>query len=119
MQAASSNQLARMSSTFRHMRGRQVAHMLNGVTAEGIRIDHCDMTMINAYARGEVSGRDLLAHVCQFTTLTSYQEWLKTGFDRHGSSRKTSVSVEQNVAEVAAYIRRKYLKNDPTAKSGS
>lgn len=93
--------------------------MLNAVIAEGIRIDHRDMTMISAYARGEVSGQDLLAHVCQFTTLTSYQEWLKLSFDRHGGSLKASVSVEQIVAELEAFIRRKHLKNYQIAKNRS
>lgn len=93
--------------------------MLNTVVAEGIRIEHYDMTMINAYARGEVSGRDLLAHVCQFTTLTLYQEWLTMSFDKHGSGLNTSVSVEQIVAEVEAYIRRKPLKNHQIAMNRS
>jgi len=85
--------------------------MLNTFIAEGIRIDRHDLTMIDAYVRGEVSGRDLLAHVCQFTTLTSYQEWLTMRVDRHASGLNTSVSVEQIVAEVEAGIRRKHLKN--------
>lgn len=101
------------------MRGRRVAHMLNAVIAEGIGIEHYDMTMINAYARGEVAGRDLLAHVCQFTTLTSYQEWLTTSFDKQGSGLNTTVSVEQIVAEVEAYIRRKHLKNHQIAMNRS
>lgn len=92
---------------FGNLRGQRVAHMLAELDSQGIAIEQFDMIMLDAYVKQEVSGQDLLAHICQFSTLSSYQDWLVASFNRQAGDLKTPASVEQIVAQVDAYIRSK------------
>jgi hypothetical protein len=96
---------------FRNMRGERVAHMINALRNEGVVVGDTDIIMLNAFVKGEVSGQDLLAHACQFCTLSSYQEWLKKSFESHVDKLKPRPSVEQIVTEVKNYIRYKHEEN--------
>jgi hypothetical protein len=93
---------------FRNMCGQRVAQMLHVLSLEGITVDDGDISMLCSYMKGTVSGRDLLAHVYQFATLSSYQDWLNTTSRIHGGN--SSPTVEQIVAEVERFIRRKHLE---------
>ena len=94
-----------------NLRGQRVAHMLNAISREGVAIDHDDIVILDGYVRGVISGRDLLAHACQFEDLSSYQEWLKGRCAAISGRLHSDVSVEQIVDEVEAFIRRKYLQH--------
>jgi hypothetical protein len=96
------------ASMFRNMCGQRVAQMLHVLSLEGITVDDGDISMLCSYMKGTVSGRDLLAHVYQFATLSSYQDWLSTTSRMHGGN--SSPTVEQIVAEVERFIRRKHLE---------
>lgn len=97
----------------RKLRGRYIADLMNELDAEGIIIDVDDQAMLGAYLRGEICDRDLLAHVCQFQDLTSYQRWLQQGLAPNAKIRRSTPSVEQLVREVSAHFLRKYAVGDP------
>lgn len=92
---------------FRNLRGQRIAHMLAKLDSQGIAIEQLDMIMLDAYVKRKVSGKDLLAHVCHFGTLSSYQDWLVASFNRQVGDLNKPASVEQIVAQVDAYIRNK------------
>jgi hypothetical protein len=98
------------SLMFRNMRGQRVAQMLHALTLEGITVDDSDISILFGYLKGNVSGHDLLAHACQFTTLSAYQDWLCMTLKTSGRKSTSSPSVEQIVGEVEAFIRRKHLE---------
>lgn len=94
------------------LRGNLVAQMLTTVICQGIAVDHDDILMLDGYVKGNVSARDLLAHIRQFATLSEYQEWLFMSVERMIDDDKTPASVEKIVAEVEAYIRCKRVVGD-------
>jgi hypothetical protein len=102
---------------FRNMRGQRVAQMLHALTSEGVTVDDSDMSILCAYLKGNVSGRDLLAHACQFSTLSSYQHWLYITSKTYGRNSNPSPSVEQIVGEVESFIRRKHLERSDNITS--
>lgn len=101
------------------LRGKYIADLLNGLEGIGIFVDEFDETMISAYVRGDVSERDLLAHVCQFQDLTSYQLWLQQELLPDSQRRRSPTSVEQLVHEISVHLRRKYVQGNPTIVSSS
>lgn len=91
------------------LRGKYIADLINGLQEEGIGIDTEDEAMLRAYLHGEVSDQDLLAQVCQFQDLTSYQRWLQHEPGILATSRHSTISVEQVMREVSAHFRRKNI----------
>ena len=95
---------------FRNMCGQPMAQMLHVLSLEGITINDSDMSMLCSYMKGTVSGHDLLAHTCQFATLSSYQDWLNMTSRTDDGNLGSLATVEQIVAEVERFIRRKHLE---------
>jgi len=94
-------------------RGTWTAQMMHRLEAEGISICQSDSGMLGAYLRNEISGKDLLAHVCQFKDLSSYQQWLQQCFGPTATSIHSSVSIELLMREVEYGFRRKYCGANP------
>lgn len=99
---------------FRYMRGQRIAQMIQTLASEGVTIDDSDRLMLCGYLKGNVSAQDLLAHACQFSTLSAYQEWLCMTSKRYCRNSSSSPSVEQVVREFEAFIRRKHLERSDT-----
>ena len=102
---------------FRTLCGQRAAKMLDVLIFEGVAVDDGDVSMLCSYIRGSISGQDLLAHVHQFATLSSYQDWLSTTSTMHSDNSNSVPSVEQVIAEFEQFIRRKYLEVPRSFKS--
>jgi hypothetical protein len=89
-------------------RGHWTAQMVSRLESDGISICQSDNGMLGAYLRSEISGKDLLAHVCQFKDLSSYQQWLRQCFGPTAISIQYPVSIELLMREVEYGFRRKY-----------
>ena len=98
------------ASMFQNMSGQRVAQMLHVLSSEGIAVDDSDISMLCSYVKGAISAHDLLDHAHQFATLSSYQNWLSTTSKMHGGNSNSSPAVEQIIAEVEGFIRRKHLE---------
>ena len=66
--------------------------MIGALISVGIKVFPADGAMIDAYCRGVVTGRDMLAHFRQFRTLEAYQAW------SHGFP---SININQAIADVS------------------
>ena len=95
---------------FRTICGKRAAKMLDVLSSEGIAVDDGDVSMLCGYIRGSISRQDLLAHVHQFATLSSYQDWLSTTAKMPGDDPNSASSVEQVMAEFERFLRRKYVE---------
>jgi len=102
---------------FQNMCGQPIARMLHVLSLEGIAVDDGDISMLCGYMKGTISGHDLLTHAYQFATLPSYQDWLSTSSRTHDGNSNSSPTVEQIVAEVERFIRRKHLEFPNNSKS--
>lgn len=100
----------------KYLRGRAVAELLDDLHFEGIEIDDHDLVMLNGYAQGNISVNDLLAHICQFSSFSAYQEWLGMNFKKHVIDPDADFSIELIVVEIGAFIRRKNLELKNVAK---
>jgi len=89
------------------LRGKRVAQTINSLEEEGIVVSESDEAMLRAYVRGTISGQDLLAHVAQFSDLSSYQDWLHGRLGESRLANATEVSVEQLVRELEIRFRRR------------
>ena len=89
------------------MRRRHVARIIQVLALDKIAVEQNDLVMLIAYVKGDVSGQDLLAHVHQFSSLMSYQDWLEIDAVKYADNTNSSPSVEKIVAEVEIFIRRK------------
>ena len=91
-------------------RGNWTAQMVRRLESDGISICQYDNGVLGAYLRSEISGKDLLAHVCQFKDLSSYQQWLHQCFGPTAISIQHPMSIELLMREVEYGFRRKHVE---------
>ncbi|MBB6132660.1 hypothetical protein HD842_000771 [Massilia aurea] len=89
------------------LRGKQIAQLISDLEEDCIKISASDELMLRGYVRGTIGGRDLLAHVTQFSNLTAYQDWLLDQINEFSLERVSNVSVEPVIHEVYNGLRRR------------
>jgi hypothetical protein len=89
------------------LRGKRIAQLVSDLKEEGMQVSASDELMLRAYVRGTIDGRDLLAHVTQFSDLPAYQDWLLNRVNEFSLERTSHVSVAQLIREVQKGLRRR------------
>ncbi|GAA0429633.1 hypothetical protein GCM10009094_37770 [Massilia aurea] len=88
-------------------RSQQVSVMIGDLRSGGMKVCPADSAMLDAYCRGVVTGRDMLAHFRQFRTLESYQAWSHDFPSININHPIADVSIEQVLSEFRECLQRR------------
>ena len=81
--------------------------MIDNLASAGMRVSPADISMLDAYSRGRITGRDMLAHSRQFPTLEAYHSWLQEHRDTPINEATSDVSIEQALREFRECVQRR------------
>lgn len=81
--------------------------MIDNLALAGMKVSPADISMLDAYSRGRVTGRDMLAHSRQFPTLEAYHSWLHEHRDTPINEATADVSIEQALREFRECVQRR------------
>lgn len=93
------------NTSSRDEREQQVIQMLVSLRLVGCEAHKEDKLLLYAYIDDKISLNDLLAHVHQFTTLETYEEWQRTAAQSTIDNDK--LDINHAMEEICAFIVRK------------